>query len=241
MYWDLSDAALERLFRTLDKVLARLAAHTFSIGPAAFFDFYFTKTVSRVKAFAQQVRELGWPGSIDDAELKLDGSLCRSFNTLAGDIEARVRSLYDEGHFCVMHGDFCFNNILYDLHGGIVRLIDPRGSFGDKCPGIFGDCKYDLAKLAHSGIGRYDYLVNGLFSLSGWSTAFELRFNRRPVHNRVAALTESLIIQRGFALKDILFITGLLFVSMAPLHRENLQRQLAMFLHGLRYLNQTLS
>jgi hypothetical protein len=159
-------------------------------------------------------------GAYDDAELKLDGSLCRSFNTLAGDIEARVRSLYDEGHFCVMHGDFCFNNILYDLHGGIVRLIDPRGSFGDKCPGIFGDCKYDLAKLAHSGIGRYDYLVNGLFSLSGWSTAFELRFNRQPVHNRVAALTESLFIQRGFALKDILFTRAALRLDGPPAPRK---------------------
>ena len=39
-----------------------------------------------------------------------------------------------------------------------MKFIDPRGSFCE--PGIFGDLRYDIAKLYHSVYGKYE---NGVY------------------------------------------------------------------------------
>ena len=66
-----------------------------------------------------------------------------------------------------MHGDFCFSNILYDFKSQSIKVIDPRGLSGDgKEQSIYGDLRYDVAKLAHSVIGKYDFIIAGRFSYS---------------------------------------------------------------------------
>ena len=69
------------------------------------------------------------------------------------DLERAVASLSREGPGSIMHGDFCLSNILYDLRSRICKLLDPRGSFG--ASGIYGDPRYDVAKLYHSVYGLY--------------------------------------------------------------------------------------
>jgi hypothetical protein len=63
-----------------------------------------------------------------------------------------------------IHGDFCFSNLLFDPKARIVKMIDPRGEFG--VPGIYGDHRYDLAKLAHSYAGGYDLIVSDQFQVA---------------------------------------------------------------------------
>ena len=53
-----------------------------------------------------------------------------------------------ESEFSVIHGDPCFTNILIEETYNFMRLIDPRGSFGSF--DIYGDSRYDLAKIFHS-------------------------------------------------------------------------------------------
>ncbi|HSA31335.1 MAG TPA: sugar nucleotide-binding protein, partial [Candidatus Omnitrophota bacterium] len=48
------------------------------------------------------------------------------------------------------HGDFHFDNMFFREDGGFV-LLDPRGDY-------VGDPVYDLAKIAHTVIGKYDLL-----------------------------------------------------------------------------------
>jgi len=62
-----------------------------------------------------------------------------------------------------MHGDLCFCNILYDINSQAIKLLDPKGSFGKI--GIYGDIKYDIAKLKHYVHGKYDFIINDLFHL----------------------------------------------------------------------------
>ena len=139
-----------------------------------------------------------------------------------------------------MHGDFCFNNILYDLNSGILRLIDARGSFGESCVGIYGDIKYDLAKLTHSVIGGYDFIVNGGFHLSADRNQYIYTINFRDTTAYLTSLNRKLIQQFGFKESDILFLVGLLFVSMCPIHQDDPRRQAVMYLHGIKYINETL-
>lgn len=237
LYRDVPDAQWTRIFQSLEHVLRLMSRFPFSIGEAAFDDFYFAKTVQRIEAFKQQQKD----GSLFNRELCINGVACKSFEALQESVRQRIKAMYRESGFGIMHGDFCFNNILYDTFSGTVKLIDPRGSFGDRCVGIYGDPAYDLAKLLHSTVGHYDYVVNNLFQLeqSGEGN-YRYSFPLRKNHQVLAEQSDKLLQNLGADPKTIRFMVGLLFLSMCPLHSENPNRQALMYLHGLHYINQNL-
>jgi len=142
-----------------------------------------------------------------------------------------------------MHGDFCLSNILYDFSAGAVKCVDPRGSFGGK--GILGDPRYDLAKLYHSVDGGYEFLAHDKFFLTRNDGQPDIPdFNLR--HDACSEYPESAL--RAFEMtfflgqhiediKSIQVIEGLLYLSMCARHNDNPDRQIAMFLTGLKILN----
>ena len=65
-------------------------------------------------------------------------------------------------HYSVMHGDYCFSNILYDMRNHTIKLIDPRGFLNrERGFSFYGPYIYDYFKLAHSYIGKYDFIISG--------------------------------------------------------------------------------
>ena len=100
---------------------------------------------------------------LDLKEISYNGVAYKNFSLLETEVKAKVEQMSNDFSPCIMHGDFCFSNILFDLNNLIIKLIDPRGSFG--VPSIFGDPRYDVAKLRHSAVGLYDFIVSGFFLL----------------------------------------------------------------------------
>lgn len=238
LYWDLNEDNWRRLFSRLQSALRRFNTFPYAISQAAYSEFYFQKTAQRLEEFfAKLPLELR---RALEKEIIVNGRSCRPFATLAGEVQSRLAAMYGEKDFCVMHGDFCFNNILYDVPSGIVRLIDPRGSFGEHCVGIYGDQKYDLAKLKHSAEHGYDFLVNGLFTLQHAGPKFDYTLATRACGPLVAGLSRALIADLGQKDRDIELLTSLLFLSMCPLHAEDPARQLTLYVHGLHLLNRCL-
>lgn len=240
LYWSISEHVWRNIFSSLQEILSCFRGYEYSIGKQAYTDFYLNKTISRVRDFEAQL--------IDNAELSarlfadricINGLSCDGFSLLLPRVEERLDALYSEDDFCIMHGDLCFNNILYDVKSSVTRLIDARGSFGDRCIGIYGDIKYDLAKVTHSVIGGYDFIVNNLFSLSQDEHGFAYSINYRDNHEFLIQQNRELISSLGFNEKDILFVVGLLFMSMCPLHHDDIKRQTAMYIHGLNLVNQS--
>lgn len=152
-------------------------------------------------------------------------------------LEERVSKLAASTEGSVIHGDLCFSNILYDLRSGICKLIDPRGSFGNA--GIFGDPRYDLAKLYHSVYGLYDFLTADLFDVAVDGTEVALRFRTRPQHDAIRAAFDAQFFPL-FDHREVLLVTGLLFASMPPLHFDHPARQVAMYARGLQVLAEAL-
>jgi hypothetical protein len=227
-----------RIFEGLEHSIKVMGKFTFSIGKEAFDQFYLDKTLNRIAHYHSGLHQ-------DDVfiagdSIIVNGQACKNINLLKDAIANRVKGLYREDDFCVMHGDLCFNNILYDTVSDTIKLIDPRGSFGEHCVGIYGDRKYDLAKLMHSTIGHYDYIVNNLFRLSETGSEVNYVFPLRDNQSTLDKLSEELLVSLGYDKKDILFIVGLLFLSMCPLHTDNVQRQRLMYAHGLFYINKYL-
>lgn len=239
LYWDLSLAGWDRFFTKLKEILLCFRREAFSIGMQAFNNFYFEKLKTRLDLYYEQLKrrkDFEWT----QKKIIINNSNCLPISELMEEIENRLKGLYNEDHFFVMHGDFCFNNILYDPKSGLVKLIDPRGSFGAKCIGIFGDQKYDLAKLLHSTLGGYDYFVNSLFTLKETDDGYFYSINKRDNFETLVKLSKQLVIDLGYDWKDILLIMATLFISMAPLHSDSEVRQKALYLHGQYLLNNLL-
>lgn len=135
----------------------------------------------------------------------------------------------------IMHGDLCFSNIFYDFRSNTIKTIDPRGSVDGIKYSIFGDQRYDIAKLFHSTFGLYDFIVGGFYTLR--RETYDLCLNL-PSDDYIFHCQEALLSTRDQkfdpAAFDIRAINILLFFSMLPLHAENEERQWALFANALR-------
>jgi hypothetical protein len=114
-------------------------------------------------------------------------------------------------------------------------LIDPRGSFG--AAGIFGDTRYDLAKLYHSVYGLYDFIINDLFRVSVKGTDVTLDIRTSPRHKEICERFESVFFPH-FNREEVLLVTAMLFASMPALHYDAPQRQTAMYIRTLQLLDE---
>lgn len=147
--------------------------------------------------------------------------------------------IIDSAPISIIHGDYCFSNILYDVGNQIIRLIDPRGSFGKK--GIFGDSRYDIAKLRHSVSGLYDFIIADLFQLTSDGNNYTSTIFSNHIPESLTATFDKLTSDMGYDLQEIKLIEGLLFISMLPLHQNTPNRQQLMALQGLSILNEVLT
>jgi hypothetical protein len=239
LYWDLDKIFWKNVFQNLQNIIELFKVHKYSVGYNAFESFYNEKTERRLQIFYNQLNETG---IYKNKSFIINGEQSRNYDELRPLIEEKIKTLYDEDHFCVMHGDICFNNILYDHTSGIIRLIDQRGSFGAKCVGIYGDQKYDLAKLIHSSKFYYDFIVNDLFSIkfNNNFSRIDYSFVERNNTEYISSLSDEIINNLGYNKQDIEFIVGLLFLSMTPLHNDKFERQITMYFHGLRLIEKSL-
>lgn len=237
LYWELSEAKWKILFSRLNQVLKAFRKHQCSISREQHEQFYWKKTNDRLEKYVAQLSAKN-----DESWLKktitINGESCKPYSELKQFVKESINQNYKEEDHCVMHGDFCFNNILYDPQNHMVKLIDARGSFGEDNVGVCGDAKYDVAKLLHSSAYGYDYLVNDLFYLKEEGDEYELRLNWRNNHEVFVKMSDKLVENLVMDRWEIKFIVGLLFLSMTPLHLESELRQKAMYLHGLKIINE---
>ncbi|ENU15170.1 hypothetical protein QUG64_12310 [Acinetobacter lwoffii] len=135
----------------------------------------------------------------------------------------------------IMHGDLCFSNILYDSRSQRIKVIDPRGINSLNEMTFYGDQKYDLAKLAHSVLGMYDFIIAGRYQIkrnnkNNEVIEFELDERLRNI--------QRLFVDRVFidhvSVREIMPLVVLLFLSMLPLHSDRADRQKAMLLNAIR-------
>jgi hypothetical protein len=231
----LEPAVWERISRHLQWITQHsFKSHLGSVSTADLHQMYVAKTQERLE---QAVRSTEPPLAKllqSTQTIRLNDVELDAFPTLWPWVASEVARLSPiEGS--LIHGDLCFSNILYDLRGGICRLIDPRGSFGQA--GLYGDPRYDLAKLNHSVRWLYDFIVADLFSVTDdGDFAYDLQIFHRAYHGDIAEVFADALFA-DYPAGEIDLITGLLFASMIPLHADRPDRQLAFALRSLEILN----
>ena len=199
---------------------------------------YLDKTIDRIEELKKQSQY--WEKLLNIEDLFINGIKYKSINSLLENIKQYALKLSQTGSMSIMHGDYCFSNILFDSSNYSFKLIDPRGRL-DEDATIYGDARYDLAKLRHSVCGLYDFIVQGLFKLYKKSiNKFEYKILSTKDYSILTKQFEKLVKKNGFINEEIQFIEGLLFLSMIPLHKDNLERQIMFFLKAVQLLNEVL-
>ena len=155
-------------------------------------------------------------------------------------LKKRIREICQNAEqFNVIHGDFCLSNMLMGINPvsekPVLKLIDPRGSFGKQS--VIGDPRYDLAKLSHSLNGGYEWIISNRFVLeteefNGTPMEYKLRLQQPSARPQAAKLFD-------FS-KDVRIIEGLIWIGMCSRHYDSSDRQTAMYLTGVKTLNENL-
>lgn len=142
-----------------------------------------------------------------------------------------------------IHGDFCFANMICrptsisfrapDIcRSATVYFIDPRGYLPSNIITTIGDNKYDVAKLAHSLIGRYEQIRNHGFEITKVS---DREYTWACVSTDYqTTLTDTF---KSIFNKDVwqyYEIMVHLFLSMIPLHKDSPEKQEKMLVNALR-------
>lgn len=134
---------LKKLVTTLQELhqLQHVSADSFSMKEA-----YFYKTMDRLS----RIEDLVPFGR--DRKIVVNGKPCRNIYYHKRELEKRLDRLSCED-FCLLHGDCTFSNLMLREDKSPV-FIDPRGYFG--YTDLYGDVRYDWAKLYYSIVGNYD-------------------------------------------------------------------------------------
>ena len=195
---------------------------------------YLDKTLERISDLKKQ--NTYWEKVLNKKYEKINGVKLKGISLLLADIEKCVKSLCDITFETIVHGDYCFSNILFDSSNYVFKLIDPRGRLNKEAT-IYGDPRYDIAKLRHSIVGLYDFIVHGFFELKEDEDGFKYSIKTSSDYAIFESLFDSQAEISGYNPLEIKFIEGLLFLSMIPLHKDNLERQKVFYVKSIELLN----
>lgn len=128
-----------------------------------------------------------------------------------GFIELMTNHVWSTKKSSFFHGDFCLGNIFYDEASKFIRALDPRGE-------RYGSYLYDLAKLMHSFVGKFDIVDCEMYSTNG-NMVFLYNRGKNEISYQ---FIESLKTKFGEEVYwDVVLLSSSLFSSMIPLHYHN--------------------
>ncbi|PKB53209.1 capsular biosynthesis protein [Clostridium sp. HMb25] len=206
---------------------------------SALEDIYLTKTVQRLNLLKVDSHF----ENFFNKNIIVNGVTYKSLDEIDNILQTIIpKMLYDIDEFNIIHGDLCFTNIMVDNNFSFIKLIDPRGKFGSY--DLYGDFRYELAKLFHSVDGKYDYIIKDLFTIDYDLEHRKINFQistRVKTYELYDVLLTVFQKEVGNNLKKIELIEALLFLSMIPLHKESFNHQLVMLGTGVEILNRVVN
>jgi len=235
LYGDFSSKLWIEILKKLFEILNQFKKYSKSVSLADYNLIYKTKTEDRMQELTNSNESFRHILASD--MLFINGKKYRNWPVVKEEIELKIHDLYHEKDNCLIHGDLCFSNIFCDFKNKNFKLIDPRGKWGSD---MYGDIKYDVAKIRHSIIDGFDTITNGLYSASlSESNHVAMKIFKPKNHQEICTHLDNLI-QNKWNLNEIKLIEGLLFISMLPLHKDHFERQLAFYSIGIQLLNEVL-
>ena len=211
----------KKIFEALQSFLEKL--HTVTIIDENINFDYKYKTQERLKVYANK-------NSINlDQTWIYNGEKMPSINKIVYTLDDYICK--NDNVFSFIHGDFCFSNIMYDFKSGDIKVFDPRGIDFDGKVTAFGDKNYDYAKLMHSVIGLYDFIISGFYecNINNYEISFII-----DIDSEIYEI-QKLFFQMFHLEKEKTYAIMIhLFLSMLPLHDDNKNKQDALLSNMFR-------
>ena len=197
---------------------------------------YISKTIKRI----EKLKNNNKFSYYFDNPILINGIKYNSLNNIINKCVSLIKKkLLNIDSLCIIHGDLCFANMLIDDNYSHIKLIDPRGKFGSF--DIYGDQRYELAKLYHSVDGKYDLIIKDMFVLENNNYEFKYKMiEKKRDYDVFELMKEEFTDVIGNHNDEIEIIESLLFLSMIPLHSENLSHQYMMLIKGIEILSRHL-
>jgi hypothetical protein len=168
--------------------------------------FYKDKTFERIASFREipQFKDIGQP---------INGTKSYSIDQL---LEIVDWDWLAEGKQVRFHGDFHFENILYNDQDDNFVLLDWRQDFGGLI--TVGDQYYDLAKLLHGLIVSHKAIVNNRFNIHWTDREIEFSLPREKVLEDCESIFMDWMNNGNIDVHKVYILTALIFLNIAPLH-----------------------
>lgn len=218
----------ENLFNKLNNIYLKNKIYSLS-----FKDFMNEMLINKTK---KRLSDWDREDLIEAEDIIINGKKYFGIKKVLRKLESRIEKICSDSinYISIIHGDPAFSNILFSPRSMIYKLIDPRGNFCVDT--MYGDYRYDIAKLRHCYHGRYDEIINDLFNVSNEKNKIKLKFFK----DNDFEIYDKILLKNKININDIEIIEGLFFISMIPLHSESKEHQLAFFAQGIKMLNNQL-
>ncbi len=189
--------------------------------------FYRDKTKERVALFYKNFERQDGTEKINGiSQSKLDELLNRvNWESLANGLPGRF------------HGDFHFENILWDEATQKFTFLDWRQDFGGDLS--VGDIYYDLAKLLHGLIVSHELIARNLFSVEWGKDQINYDLHRKQILVECEQYYGTWLESKGYDRKKVWILTALIYLNIAALHHY--PYSLMLFGLGKKMLSQELN
>jgi NDP-sugar pyrophosphorylase family protein len=168
--------------------------------------FYRDKTYERVQLFYENFSRADGKEQINGIEMPL----------LKDMLEAVDWNWMADGMAGRFHGDFHFENILFNDNNKNLIYLDWRQDFGGNI--FFGDIYYDLAKLLHGLIISHEIISNEQYTVRWDKDNIYYDFHRKQILVECQSFFNSWLIKNGYDTNKVAILTALIFLNIAALH-----------------------
>jgi len=140
--------------------------------------------------------------------------------------------------FCFIHGDPTLQNLMQG--NGKVWFIDPKAKFGNIW--LYGDPKYDFAKLYYSFVGNYDKFNLGSYNLLVTDSGFDYEIDRAKFANLDGWYLNYLSDKLSINPTDIKLIHSLVWLRVVGyVLPQSIEQSIVAFLNGTVLFNEAMN
>lgn len=189
-------------------VQQRLEAEDAKAFEATCMGFYRNKTLERIALFYSTF-------SMHDGTAPINGIPMSNLQTLLDAIDWNWLAQGLPGRF---HGDFHFENILWNASEKNFTFLDWRQDFGGNLS--TGDIYYDFAKLLHGLIISHELIAKDHFSVDWSDDAINFDFHRKQILVDCEQYFSKWLSAQGFDVRRVWTLTALIYLNIAALHHH---------------------
>jgi len=135
----------------------------------------------------------------------------------------------------LLHGDFCFSNILISEDLKRIKILDPRGGFDE--PSIYGPKAYDIAKLSQSAYSWYDKIVEGHYHLLRSDNGYELALLGEDWTIDARIAFDPMLETFDLTENDAKILAGLMLAGTPALHLDDPEKAISLALNAVLLLS----